>query len=194
MRTLVVYCHPNPNSFAAALLDASLAALTSAGHDIRVTDLYGQDFDPVLSADEHRTHFDHPATKPDIARHADDLRWCEQIVLVYPTWWGAQPAMLKGWIDRVWINGVAWELHDGANRITPLLRNVRRITAVTTHGSTKLVNALEGEPGKRTLTRSLRAMCSRTCRTRWLALYNIDRATLEQREQFLRRVTAALSH
>lgn len=193
MRTLVVYCHPNPHSFAAALLDASLAALTSAGHDVRVTDLYGQDFDPVLSTDEHRAHLDHPATKPDIARHADDLRWCEQIVLVYPTWWAAQPAMLKGWIDRVWINGVAWELRDGANRITPLLRNVRRITAVTTHGSTKFVNALEGEPGKRTLTRSLRAMCSRSCRANWIALYNIDRATLEQREQFLRRVTAALS-
>ncbi len=59
-------------------------------------------------------------------------------------------------MERVWVNGVAWDLPDGASRLSPRLKNVRRLVAVTTHGSSKLVNAVQGEAGKRTLTRSLR--------------------------------------
>lgn len=187
-----MFCHPEQNSFAAAVRDAALTGLRNGGHDIRLTDLYAEGFDPVFSAVEHAGHLADPSTKPAIAEHVENLRWCESLVLVYPTWWAGQPAMLKGWIDRVWINGVAWELPGGADRIKPLLRNVGRITVATTHGSSKFVNALEGEAGKRTVTRALRALCRRTCRTRWIAFYGIDTATADQRQRFLRRVTRRL--
>jgi putative NADPH-quinone reductase len=101
--------------------------------------------------------------------------------------------MLKGWIDRVWVNGVAWELPEGANRLRPLLSNVRRIVVVTTHGSSKLVNALEGESGKRTVTRSLRTMCHPLTRTNWLALYGVDAASADRRGAFLDRVERRLA-
>jgi NAD(P)H dehydrogenase (quinone) len=193
MKTLVVYCHPAVDSFASAVLDTTVAALHAARHEVRVTDLYAEDFDPVLSADEHEHHLDDPVTKPGITEHAANLRWCESLVLVYPTWWAGQPAMLKGWIDRVWVNGVAWELPKSSTRLKPLLRNIRRLQVVTTHGSSKWINALEGEGGKRTAMRSLRLLCAPRCRTHWVAMYNIDRSTLEQRNHFLRRVTARLS-
>lgn len=192
MRTLVVYCHPDAASFTSAVRDSALAALRSAGHDVRFTDLYEDEFDPVLSEAEHVNHLADPSTKPAIARYVDDLRWCRSLVLIYPTWWAGQPAMLKGWIDRVWMHGVAWELAAGSARLRPLLRNVRSITVVTTHGSSKWVNALEGEVGKRTVTRVLRSMCSRRCRTRWIALYGIDRSTDAQRQRFLARITRRL--
>ena len=89
--------------------------------------------------------------------------------------------MLKGWIERVWVNGVAWELPAGANRLRGRLRNVRRIVAITSHGSSKLINALEGEVGKRMVTRTLRSLCHPLTRTTWLAFYGIDTATDEQR-------------
>ena len=193
MRTLVVYCHPAADSFASAVLDTAVAALHAAHHEVRVTDLYAEGFDPVLTADEHSHHLDDPATKPGITEHVANLRWCESLVLVYPTWWAGQPAMLKGWIDRVWVNGVAWEVPQGSTRLRPLLGNIRRLRVVTTHGSSKWINALEGEGGKRTAMRSLRLMCAPRCRTRWVALYNIDRSTLEQRNRFLRRVTSRLA-
>ena len=193
MRTLVIFAHPSPNSYASALCTAAVAGLRSGGHDIRVRNLYEEGFDPVLSASERTAHFDDPATKPEIATHADDLRWCQALVLVYPTWWSGPPAILKGWIDRVWIKGVAWDLPPGATRLTPLLRNIRRITVVTTHGSSKAINALEGEAGKRTAFRSLRVICHPLCRTKWLALYGIDRATGADRLAFLERVTRKLS-
>src|SRR5690606_9667001 len=98
------------------------------------------------------------------------------------------PAMLKGWIDRVWACGVAWELPDGARIIRPLLTNIRRIAIVTTHGSSKWVNALEGESGKRTAFRSIRSACSRRPRTPWPAIYGLDRADDAKRNAWLDQV------
>ena len=101
--------------------------------------------------------------------------------------------MLKGWIDRVWVAGVAWELPPGANVVRPLLRNIRRIVVITGHGSSKLVNALEGEAGKRTMTRAMRAMCSRRTRTTWCAIYGLDTAGDDERAGFLTKVQRAMS-
>ena len=75
----------------------------------------------------------------------------------------------------------------------PLLRNIRRIVVVTGHGSSKLVNALEGEAGKRTVTRSMRAMCSRRARTTWCAIYGLDNATEDARQRFLSKVARTMS-
>jgi putative NADPH-quinone reductase len=192
MRVLVVYCHPNPESLVAAARDRALAGLARSGHEVRLTDLYADGFDPVMSALERLTHRD-PGVPPGLERYAADLQWAEALVFVYPTWWSGQPAMLKGWMDRVWVAGVAWELPPDADMLRPLLTNVRRIVVVTTHGSSKLINALEGESGKRTLTRSLRLMCSKRTRTKWCAIYGLDTAGLEKRERFLARVERTLS-
>lgn len=192
MKTYVVYCHPLDGSFTATVRDRALAALKAAHHEVRVTDLYADGFRPELSAWERTHHLDPPETKPDIAAYADNLRWCEALVFIYPTWWSGQPAMLKGWIDRVWIAGVAYELPAGANRIRPLLQNIRRIAVVTTHGSSKWINALQGEGGKRVINRALRVLCRRTARTKWIALYGIDRASAQDRTRFLDEVDRKL--
>jgi len=192
VRALVVHSHPVATSYSAALRDRVVATLERHGHDVRVTDLYAEGFRPELSDWERQHHLDPPDAKPDLARHVDDLRWCDTVVLVYPTWLSAQPAMLKGWIDRVWISGVAYELPEGGNRIRPLLTNVRRLVVVTTHGSSKFVNSLQGEPGKRIVTRSIRLMCHRWARTHWIALYRMDRCDDRRRKDFLDQVERRL--
>lgn len=192
MRTLVVYCNPNPDSFGAAMRDRALAGLRKAGHEIRLTDLYADGFEPELTAEEVGRHRE-PGVAPGLEPYADDLRWAQAIVFVYPTWWSGQPAMLKGWMDRVWASGVAWELPEGSNVVRPLLRDIRRLVIVTSHGSSKWVNVLEGESGKRTIIRSLRAMCSRRVRTKWLSLYGIDTCSNVKRADFLDRVEATVA-
>lgn len=191
MNVLVVYCHPNPQSFVHACLERALTGLAASGHVVRLTDLYADGFDPVMSAAERAAHSE-PGVGPDLARYADDLAWAEALVFVYPTWWGGLPAMLKGWIDRVWVAGVAWELPPGSAVLRPRLTNVRRIVAVTTHGSPKHVNVLEGEGGKRTLFRSIRLMCSPRTRTTWCAMYGVDTAPAGARVRFLDRVERTL--
>jgi NAD(P)H dehydrogenase (quinone) len=191
-RALVVHCHPLEGSFVAALRDVAIDALRAGGADVRVDDLYADGFDPTFTAAERSAHLS-PGADPSLQRYVDDLLWCDTLVLVYPTWWSGQPAMLKGWMERVWVDGVAWDLPEGANRLSPRLRNVRRLVAVTTHGSSKLVNAVEGEAGKRTMTRSLRAMCHPFARTAWIAMYGIDTATDVERAKFLASVDRKLA-
>lgn len=190
-RVLVVYCHPSPQSFTAAARDRALEALATHGHDVRLTDLYADGFEPALTADERRSHFE-PGVSPELQHYADELMAAEVLVLVYPTWWSGQPAMLKGWFDRVWANGVAWDLPEGARSLRPRLRRLRRIVVVTTHGSSKLVNAVQGEPGKRTIARALGVVCGRA-RTTWCALYGVDVASDAERTEFLEKVERTLS-
>ncbi len=197
MKTLVVYVHPVEGSFTSSVRDAIIQHLPSQHHEVRLRDLYAENFDPFLSAAERALHHTSPTTRPELARDVEDLRWCEAIVFVYPTWWSGLPAMLKGWIDRTWMNEVAWSLPVGAYTIRPRLTNIRRLVAVTTHGSSKFINALQGEPGKRTISRSIRLMCNRWCRARWIALYGLDKSKLEDRQKHLatigQRVAQALS-
>lgn len=187
-----MYCHPNPTSLIGAAKERVLAALRAGGHELRFTDLYADGFEPAMTADERRRHRE-PGVDPSLQRYADDLAWAEALVLVYPTWWSGQPAMLKGWIDRVWVAGVAWRMADGDRTPTPLLRDIRRLVVVTTHGSSKLVNGLQGEAGKRTVTRSIRAMCSRRARTTWCAMYGVDTSDEANRVDFLDRVERTLA-
>lgn len=191
-RVLVVHAHPNPDSFNHAVRRAVEAGLARGSSTVRTRDLYAESFDPRLSLAERRTHLDPPATKSDLAGHFDDLTWCDAIVFVHPTWWGAQPAILKGWFDRVWVRGVAWELPDGARRLVPALHNVRRLVTVTTHGSSRIVNAVQGSPGRRIVNRSLRAVCHPLCRTNRIAMYSVDTAAESKRAEFLARVTSKM--
>lgn len=191
-RALVVHCHPSPDSFVATVRDRAVAGLRAGGAEVRMSDLYADGFVPEFTAEEHANHLRWGAD-PSLDRYVDDLAWADTLVLVYPTWWGGQPAMLKGWIDRVWVNGVAWELPEGANRLQPRLRNIRRLVAVVTHGSPKRINVMEGEGGKRTITRSLRTMCHPLARATWLAMYGMDTSSEDERTAFLDRVESRLT-
>lgn len=200
-RVLLIHCHPANEGFIPTAYERIRSQLEASAAETRVHDLYREGFTPELSAEEHRAHLE-PGVVDDLVSHAEDLQWCDTLILVYPTWWSGQPAMLKGWIDRVWASGVAWDLPDDANRLRPRLRNIRRLVAVTSHGSSKLVNSLQGEGGKRTLSRSMRAMCHPLARTHWIAFYGIDNAAPDRRTRFLdqlpsrieRIVTAGVRH
>ena len=110
-----------------------------------------------------------------------------------PTWWSGAPAMLKGWFDRVWVNEVAFVLPEGASNISGRLHNLDAITCVTTHGSSRWRNLLQGQGGRRMILRGLRTMCGRRCRTNWIAMYDLDRASLRDREEFAELVATRMS-
>ena len=188
MRVLVVGAHPVAESFTAHLWARAAATLRDAGHEVRLTDLHAEGFEARLSPEEWRAQHDDPATRQAVARHGEDLRWAEALVLVYPTWWSGPPSILKGWIDRVWIEGVAYTLPPGSSRVRAGLRNIRHLVVVTSHGSSWWVNALEGQVGRLLVHRSLRVLCHPRARRRWVAIYGMDRDDQAGRERFVARV------
>ncbi|MGL4728346.1 MAG: NAD(P)H-dependent oxidoreductase, partial [Bosea sp. (in: a-proteobacteria)] len=103
MRILLVYCHPCTESFGAALRDTASAALTLAGHEVDLIDLYAEGFDPVMGASERRGYHTPGDIEVPVADHLARLRQAEGLIFIYPTWWYGPPAMLKGWLDRVWV-------------------------------------------------------------------------------------------
>ena len=192
---LLVSAHPLADSFVAAVRTAAVSGLRAGGHEVDLLDLDREGFEPRLSLQEWESHRPGIAAKPeDVRAQAARLQRAEALVLVYPTWWGAQPAIMKGWLDRVWVEGVAYTRPEGGARVRPLLQNIRHLVAVTTHGSPKRINAIEGEPGKRVALRQMRALCHPRVRTRWMALYGVDQSDAPEREAFLARVEQAMEH
>jgi NAD(P)H dehydrogenase (quinone) len=192
MNVLVISAHPSPDSFIGTLREEVLTELSELGHEVRHHDLYDEKFNPVFSSYERLNHVSDINEKlrqlPDLKPHVEDIQWAQALVLVYPTWWSGQPAILKGWIDRVLMNEIAWILPEGAARIRPLLTNIKKVVVVTTHGSTKFVNALEGEVGKRTAFRSIRLMFHKRTRCHWIALYALDHVPVGERGRLVIRV------
>jgi putative NADPH-quinone reductase len=174
----------------------ALHQLQKSGHEVRHHDLYEEAFNPVFTPYERLHHVGNIDEKlqhlPELAPYVENLQWCDALLLVYPTWWGAQPAILKGWIDRVFMNEVAWVLPDGEARLRPLLTNVRHLVVLTTHGSSKAINAIQGEAGKRIAMRSIRTMFHARVRTRWIAIYKLDTSSPERRAKKIAKATRRL--
>ena len=191
-RVLVVYAHPDPNSFCGSLRDLVVRTCDSRGAELRMHDLYDENFSAVVSANEWRLRGAEPSAKPHLAPHFADVTWCDTLIFVYPTWWSAQPAVLKAWVDRVLANDVAWNIEDATGHALPALRNVRRIFVITTHGRSKAVNFWCGQLGRFTLVRAVRRLCSWRCRAHWMALYSLDRSTRYERDRFMQRVERRL--
>jgi NAD(P)H dehydrogenase (quinone) len=122
-----------------------------------------------------------------IGDYADRLLAAEALVLIYPVWNEGFPAILKGFFDRVFIPGVSFNVGpDGA--IVPNLQKLRKLAAVCTYGATRTISFLLGDPPKRVVKRLVRSMPGHTVRCDYLAHYDMDHSTPEQRVAFLQKV------
>jgi putative NADPH-quinone reductase len=194
MRFLVVHAHPSPASFNHVLYEAACRTLTASGHDVAALDLYGDGFVAAMSDAERRAYESpEPILDDQVSRYAELVRWADGLVFVYPTWWMGLPAVLKGWLDRVLVPGVAFHLDDRTRRVSSDLTHLRRIVGITTYGSPRRDVWLMNDAGRRMLARSLRLLAPRRCRTTWLGMYRMDTSTDAERTAFVQRVEQRLS-
>lgn len=116
MRVFIVYAHHEPKSFNAALTTAAVEALQGADHEVRLSDLYAMGFNPVSDRnnfltvknpaylrqqDEESFAAERDGFAPDVTDEMNKLFWSEALILQFPLWWFGLPAILKGWVDRV---------------------------------------------------------------------------------------------
>lgn len=190
MRVLVVYAHPNPASYGAAVKDCVIAALAEAGHEVDLCDLYAEKFDPVLSQEERVGYLDEAENQKYVAGYVKRLQAAEALVLVHPIWNFGLPAILKGYLDRVFLPGVSFKLVNG--RVRGNLTHLRHVITVTTYGAHRWRAFMAGNPPKRYATRVLRAVTNWTSRVEFLAHYDMNRSTPQTRAAFLARVRAKM--
>lgn len=192
-RALVVHAHPEPLSYSHALCAAAVDGLRAGGHHVDVLDLYAMGFRADMSPDERRAyHSPEPILDPQVAESAALLSQAEILVFVYPTWWSGQPAILKGWLERVLVPGVGFRF-DAKGKVAPGLPHVRRIVGISTYGSPRAYVAAVNDNGRRTLTRTLRMSCGWRARPMWLGLYRMDATTDAVRRAFLDKVRTKLA-
>ncbi|WP_259782118.1 NAD(P)H-dependent oxidoreductase [Aestuariispira ectoiniformans] len=145
MRILIVHSHPEPKSFNGALTEVAVLTLRAAGHDVVISDLYRDGFSPLegpehypdrLNKDrfsalaEQRHASENASLSREVQREIDRLKWADLVVFQFPLWWHAQPAILKGWFDRVFVSGGLYTSRMRYDR--GVFRGKRAICSVTT--------------------------------------------------------------
>lgn len=191
MRVLVLHAHPNPESYNAALYRLTVERLTAAGHEVDACDLHEEDFQPVLSRTERVGYHAIPDNRVPVESYVQRLEQAEALVLVYPVWNFGLPAILKGFLDRVFLPGVSFRIVDGLVR--PNLQHIGKLMVITTYGATRWRAVLMGDPPRKFATRVLRALIKPNASRAYLAHYDMNRSTDATRSAFMAQVGAALA-
>ncbi|CAN7692835.1 NAD(P)H-dependent oxidoreductase [Caballeronia sp. LjRoot29] len=131
MKVLIVYAHPEPTSLNGALRDVAVHELEAQGHEVRVSDLYAMNWKaeidradfPLLGPDQRlqvapasAQAFASNTLTADVKAEQDKLVWADVLILQFPLWWFSMPAILKGWVDRVYAFGFAYGVGEQSER------------------------------------------------------------------------------
>jgi len=112
MKVLVIVAHPNVKSFNRAIAETAARRLRRNGHEVLFHDIYEEGFDPVLPEEEIPQG---ALPTPAVETYCAEAASAEGFIIVHPNWWGQPPAIMKGWVDRVFRPGVAYEFQEGDN-------------------------------------------------------------------------------
>lgn len=184
MRVLVIYAHPDAESFNGALFTCVKESLAEAGHEVDALDLYADGFDPVLSAEERASYFDTDANRARTAPYVERIERAQGLVFVFPTWCLGPPAILKGFFDRVMVPGVSFRLAEDGT-LHPNLQHIKRAAAVVTYGRERPILWWFGDPPRRMMTRYLKWFLAPGTRPVFLGHYSLHKPDRARERRFM---------
>lgn len=132
-KALAIYSHPSVGSFNHAILETAINELSASGVECKVKNLYRMDWNPVFSLKDYQMTIAGEAAV-DVSLEQNDILWADLLIFIYPVWWGGPPAILKGWLDRVFTEGFAYNMVDG--QAEGLLKG-KKAVVITTSGDDK---------------------------------------------------------
>jgi NAD(P)H dehydrogenase (quinone) len=187
MKIPVILGHPNKASFNHAIATTAVETLRRNGHDVVFHDLYAENFDPMLPAEEIPEDTDIPS---DIEQYCVEISEAEGIVIVHPDWWGQPPAILKGWIDRTMRPGTAYRFDEGdSGEGVPkgLLRAKAALVFTTSNTLAEREQTVFGDPLETIWKNCVFDFCGiKTCYRRNFSV--IVTSTEQQRKAWLKEV------
>ena len=179
MRVLVVIDHPWEQSFNYALMTAFVRGLEAAGHEVDRLDLHADGFDPVMRREELAVYTQGTVLDPQVRDYQARIMQAAHLAFFFPVWWEVMPAMLKGWMDKVFTPEWAFTEADA----TPLLTHITGATVVTTMGAPEITfNSVEPVLCKGTL-----GFCGIT-NYRWVNFLDVGNVAAAQRRTWLDEV------
>jgi NAD(P)H dehydrogenase (quinone) len=193
MKISIILAHPDKNSFNHAIASAVAAEAFKNGHGIIFHDLYAEGFDPVLPGKEIPSEAVLPQT---VEKHCNEISSADGIVIVHPNWWGQPPAILTGWIDRVFRPGVAYNFLDndsGEGVPAGLLKARSAIVFNTSNTPVDREQSVFGDPLELIWKKCIFELCGVT--TFYREVFGVVvTSTFEQRRQWLDKVRSTVDH
>jgi len=165
MRVLIVFAHPEPKSLNGSLKDVAVKALKETRHEVKVSDLYGMGFKAALDREDF-TDLQNPdrfnpiaeqlqaaqteGFAPDIRAEMEKVEWADLVIFQFPIWYGGMPAILKGWIERVFATGFSSDMFQGKIYDKGLLKGKKAMLSFTTGGPEEnyYMNIPDKDPAK----------------------------------------------
>ena len=192
MRILVLYCHPVESSFNSALHRTVVQTLSEQGHEVDDCDLYAEGFNPALSREELLVYQDTAQNRSATGPYIERLLRAEGLVMVFPIWNFGLPAMLKGFIDRVFVPGVSFDMSD-PRRIQPGLTHLRRVCGVTTYGVPRWKAMLLGDSARATVLKFCKRLTGGRAAVTYDALYGMNTASPTELARFMQKIRTAMT-
>jgi len=194
MKCLVVTTHPLRESLCGHLTDHVVSSLRSLNHDVFLEDLYQKGFEPALTALERESYYSPVYNTSNVSDEVRRLTQAQALVLLFPTWWFGFPAMLKGWFDRVWGPGIAYDHAGDLGAIKPRLNRLKNLLAVTTLGAPWWVDYLVmHRPVKKVIKTALLTACARNSRLSYLSLYKSENLNEKNITRFKYKIDKVLN-
>jgi NAD(P)H dehydrogenase (quinone) len=191
MRVLVLFAHPVPTSFGSSL-HATVVETLRARHEVDDCDLNAEGFDPVMTEEDRAGYYDIPGNRRRVGPYVERLLKSDALVFSFPVWNMGFPAILKGFVDKVFLPGVSFNLKPNGDYI-PCLHNIGKLGVVCTYGGGRLRTYVAGDPCRRFITRSLRVTCAPGASCDYVALHDMNHTRPERRAKFLAEVERRFS-
>lgn len=194
MKCLIVTAHPLSESLCKHLSTQVEKKLGIMGHQVSMEDLYADNFNPSLTRSERESYYGDFFDASLVEEQAKRLLDADGLILVFPTWWFGFPAILKGWFDRVWAPGIAYDHASDLGPIKPRIKNLKRVMAITTLGAPWWVDyIIMRRPVKKVLKTALLGACAKDAKLQFLSLYNSEKLTPKCVEQFCKKIERAFN-
>ena len=191
MKCLFVLAHPLENSLCCHLSKETISHMEGKGYKVTVKNLYQENFNPVLTKAERASYYKKQFDASQLKSDIDQLRETDSLILIFPTWWFSFPAILKGWFDRVWAPGYAYNHASDLGTITPCLENLKEVNVITTLGAPWWVDFFVlRKPVKKVIKIALLGSCARDCKFQMLSLYKSEKLTGLKVKNFVKKIKA----
>jgi NAD(P)H dehydrogenase (quinone) len=192
--TLIVLAHPGKNSLSHLFADDVRKTLDLRGVNVDMLDLYQDQFSPVLTQVEREAYYSDAPFLIGTSQYAERLSKADTLVLIFPTWWYGLPAILKGWIDRVFAPTIAFDHATNFRPIKPRLTNLKSIMVITTLGSPWWVDwFVLRRPVRRILKTAVFALCAPKAKFQMLSFYSAEKPASHYVKQFRRKLARSLN-